>query len=380
MSSSNELYNRLREKLSALVRVKNGKQVSNWIWIVVGILQSESCHLSRIANNLPMKSKAASRITLLRRWLMNSHIKVWSFYKKVLEHVFAGWSSVSVIIILDGVMLFGDRWQVFRVSLLHGSRAIPLAWLVVEGKGLVKVSKLKSMLEKVQRFLKGHVKEVLFLADAGFRDWDWAQLCTELGWNYGIRIACNTYLTLPNGTTERLDRLVPENRNRYFQNALLTKEAVWQANVSVTWTTDKDGKPEMVAVMTNQMACCARLREYAKRMSIEQSFRDDKSGGFDLEHTRLQHAERLNRLLLATAVATLWCHELGEFVLKQGDAFRCQIDPSFQRTLSLFQLGLRWLKRSLATAIHFLPAFQASLSNLRLKPVIIQQPSSQCVS
>lgn len=376
MSSSQELYNQLDKKLRELVSVKNSKQITNWIWIVVGILQSESCHLSQIANTLPMKSQAASRISMIRRWLMNTHIKVWSFYKKILEHVFAGWSSVSAIIILDGVMLFGDRWQVFRISLLHGNRAVPLAWTVVEGKGLVKVGKLKSMLEKVQRFLKRHIQEVLFLADAGFRDWDWAQLCTELGWNYGIRIACNTYLTLPNGTKDRLDRLVPENRNRYFQNALLTKEAQWQANVSVTWTTDKDGKPEMVAVMTNQIACRARLREYAKRMSIEQSFRDDKSGGFDLEHTRLQHIERVNRLLLATAIATLWCHELGEFVLKCGDEVRRHVDPSFQRTLSLFQLGFRWLKRSLATAIHFLPAFQAKLSNLRLKPVILLQPSN----
>ena len=375
MSSSQELYNQLSEKLREMVSVKNSKQVINWVWIVVGILQSESSHLSEMANYLPMKTKSESRVTLLRRWLMNSHVKVWSFYKKVLEHVFAGWSNVTATIILDGVMLFGDRWQVFRVSLLHGNRAIPLAWTVVEGKGLVKVNKLKSMLEKVQRFLKRHVKEVLFLADAGFRDWDWAQLCTELGWNYGIRIACNTYLNLPNGTIDRLDRLVPENRNRYFQNALLTKEAKWPANVSVTWTTDKDGMPEMVAVITNQIACRARLREYAKRMSIEQSFRDDKSGGFDLEHTRLQHAERVDHLLLATAIATLWCHELGEFVLKHGEDFRRQVDPSSQRTLSLFQLGLRWLKRSLATAILILPAFQATLSNLRLKPVIIQQPS-----
>lgn len=56
-----------------------------------------------------------------------------------------------------------------------------------------------------------HVKGILFLADTGFRDWDSAQLCTELGWNYRIRIACNTYLALPIGTTNRLDRLVPEN-------------------------------------------------------------------------------------------------------------------------------------------------------------------------
>jgi len=195
MSSSQELYNQLSQKLRELVSVKNRKQITNWIWIVVGMLQSESCHLGQIANYLPLKSMAESRVTLIRRWLMNPHIKVWSFYKKVLEHVFTGWKSISATIILDGVMLFGDRWQVFRVSLLHGNRAVPLAWIVVKGKGLVKVTKLKNMLEKVQRFLKKHVQEVLFLADAGFRDWDWAQLCTELGWNYGIRIACNTYLT-----------------------------------------------------------------------------------------------------------------------------------------------------------------------------------------
>ncbi len=96
-----------------------------------------------------------------------------AFLQKVLEHVFAGWKNVSATIVLDGVMLFGDRWQVFRVSLLHGNRAAPLARVVVKGKGLVKVARLKNMSEKVQRFLKRHVQEVLFLADAGFRDWDW---------------------------------------------------------------------------------------------------------------------------------------------------------------------------------------------------------------
>jgi hypothetical protein len=212
---------------------------------------------------------------------------------------------------------------------------------------------------------------VTFLADAGFRDCDWAQLCEKLGWNYGIRVACNTYITLPNGTSNRLDQLVPVHCNRYFQTILLTRETKLQTNVSVTWTTDKKGEPEMVAIMSDQIAGPARLREYNLRMSIEQSFRDDKSGGFDMEHTRLQHVERIDHLLLAIAIATLWCHELGEFVLKQGNTFRSQVDPAHKRTLSLFQLGLRWLKRVLATGLYFLPNFRAILSNLRLKPVVL---------
>jgi hypothetical protein len=375
MSSSQELYNRLDEKLRALVPVKNRKQVTNWIWVIVGILQSESCNLSQIANCLPMETKAESRVTLIRRWLRNSQVKVWPFYKKVLEHVLAGWSSVEVYLILDGVMVFGDHWQIFRVSLRHGCRAIPIAWTIVEGKGLVKVNKLKNMLEKVQRFLKRYVKQVTLLADAGFRDCDWAQLCLDLGWNYAIRIACNTYITLPDGTSDRLDNWVPVNRNRYFQNVLLTQETKLQTNVSVTWTTDEKGQPEMVAIITDRIACRARLRDYAGRTGIEQSFRDDKSGGFDLAHTRLRHAQRIDHLLLALAIATLWCHELGEFVLQQGEPARCWVDPAHERTLSLFQLGLRWLKRFLATGLLVLPAFQACLSNLRLKPVVI--PISQ---
>jgi hypothetical protein len=378
MSSSQELYNRLNEKLRGLVAVKNGKRVTNWIWIIVGILQSQSSNLSQIANYLPMGTKAESRVTLIRRWLMNPQVKVWQFYKEVLEHVLSGWSSVEAYLILDGVMVFGDRWQIFRVSLRHGCRAIPIAWTIVEGNGLVKVAKLKSMLEKAQRFLKRYVKRVTLLADAGFRDCDWAQLCQVLGWNYAIRIACNTYITLPDGTSDRLDHPVPVNRNRYFQNVLLTRETKLQTNVSVTWTTDEKGKPDMVPIITDQIACRARLREYGFRMSIEQSFRDDKSGGFDLEHTRLQHAQRIDHLLLAIAIATLWCHELGEFVLRQGETARCWVDPAHERTLSLFQLGLRWLKRFLATGLHFLPDFQACLSNLRLKPVVIpisQKPS-----
>jgi hypothetical protein len=371
MSSSQELYNRLDEKLRALVQVKNRKRVTNWIWIIVGILQSESAHLSQIANSLPLETKAESRVTLIRRWLMNPQVKVWQFYKKVLEHVLSGWSGVEAYLILDGVMVFGDRWQIFRVSLRHGCRAIPIAWTIVEGNGLVKVNKLKSMLEKVQRFMKRYVKRVTLLADAGFRDCDWAQLCEELGWKYAIRIASNTYITLPDGTSDRLDNMVPINRNRYFQNVLLTRATKLQTNVSVTWTTDSKGQPEMVAIITDQIACRARLREYSFRMSIEQSFRDDKSGGFDLAHTRLQHAQRIDHLLLALAIATLWCHELGEFVLKQGEPARRLVDPAHERTLSLFQLGLRWLTRFLATGLLFLPNFQARLSNLKLKPVVI---------
>ena len=85
----------------------------------------------------------------------------------------------------------------------------------------------------------------------------------------------------------------------------------------------------------NQPANRRTLKQYLKRMHIEQSFRDDKSGSFDLEATKLTEPERLNHLLLAVAVAVLWIYDIGEQVLRAGD--RQEINPAHRRQLSVFK-------------------------------------------
>lgn len=372
MSSSDELYQRLIGTMGTLVSVKHIAELKNWIWIVVGILQSESIALSKIATYIPGETQAESRVTMIRRWLKNFHVDVWSFYKPVLEHALEDWTSGSANLILDGVMVGGDRWQILRLSLEHGHRAIPIGWVVVPGTGIPSVEKLEKMLSRAAEFLRPRVKEVRFLADRGFRDCDWAQLCQKLGWHYDIRTANNTLVTLKDGRCCSIAELGVEKGQRgYFQEVLFTQEAKLCANLSVTWTEgDENHSPELLAVVSDQIACRARLREYGIRMVTEESFRDDKSGGFDMADTRLLHAERLERLLLALAIAKLWCHELGEQVLKDGEPTRRAIDPGAQRELSIFQLGFRWLQRCLSTQIDHLPSFQAHLSPLSFAPVV----------
>lgn len=372
MSSSRELYNRMIETVRPLVAVAHISHLTNWMWIVVGILQANSIALSKIATHIPGEAKSESRVATIRRWLQNFRVEVWAFYKPILEQVLQGWQAVTAVVILDGVMVFGDRWQIFRLSLAHGARAIPLGWVVLEGKGNTQVACLEQMLTRAAQVLGPRVKHVLFLADRGFRDCDWPKLCLKLGWNYVIRVMGNTYVTLENGRCCRIDELgIRSGQRCYFQNVWLTQAQQLCAHLTVTWTdgTQKD-PPEILALISNQPACRARLRAYADRMSSEQSFRDNKSGGFDMGHTRLQHPDRLERLLLALAIATLWCHELGEHVLSEGETCRREIDPGPKRELSLFQLGLRWLKRCLSTNPQRLPAFRARLFPVTLAPVI----------
>jgi len=340
------------------------------MWIVVGILQANSLALSQIALHIPGDAKAESRVATIRRWLHDRQVKVWAFYQPVLEHVLAGWHAVEATVRLDGVEVYNGRLQIFRLSLRHGCRAIPLVWTVLAGPGLTQVENLEAMLRRAAKFLQPRVQQVRFLADCGFRDCDWAVLCLKLGWNYDIRVACNTIITLRDYPPCRLDELgVRPQQRRYFQDVQLTRTHMLSTNLSVTWTDgDAQHVPELLAVMSNQVAGRQRLREYGWRMSIEQSFRDDQSGGFDMEHTRLQHPKQLERLLLALAIATLWCHELGEYVLLEGDTYRREIDPGSERELSLFQLGLRWLKRCVSTDIDRLPDFKARLLPFQLRP------------
>lgn len=371
--SSYELYDRLSEQMTDLMQsqVSNIKQLTNLIWLATCIINGETISLGKLVTYLAGDALASSRVTRIRRWLMNPHVDVWQLYEPLLKHILKDWQAKTVSVILDGSMVFGDRLQIFRLSLAHGNRAIPLWWVVLPGKGLVKSEKLSELFTRVAKFLNPYAEQVLFLADCGFRSYDWVELCQSVGWQYRIRIARSTHIHLRTGRTVRLDALtIKRGRIVCFNTVRLTLTRQFVTHVSITWSRgDANTDPELVIVVSDQRASPDRLREYAVRMDIEQSFKDDKSAGFDIDHTRLQHPERLERLLLAVAIATIWCHELGEFVLQQGESARRLIDPGFTRALSLFQLGLRWLKHALAVLLDSLPPFQAILSNIDLPPV-----------
>ncbi|MEW6735789.1 MAG: transposase [Acidobacteriota bacterium] len=268
---------------------------------------------------------------------MNENIDVWQYYQTILARVLKNWRDKDIKVIVDGVSVFGERFQVFRLSIAHGCRAFPLHWTIIAGKGLTTAQALQPIFEQAAEFLKGRVRTVTLLADRGFRDYDWAEVCLAVGWHYNIRIAANTTVWLEQGIICRIDELgMKFGQPQFHQPVLLTLEAEFETNLSVTWT--NDGK-QLLAVISDKPANRARLSEYGIRMQIEESFRDDKSGGFDLDHSRLHHADRLSRLLLAEAIATIWCHELGERCLQGGDDMRRLVDPAWQRELSIFNLA-----------------------------------------
>lgn len=370
LGSSFILYSRLFATLARFCRneVSNIKQLVTLTWMVVGVLQARSIAPSKLAPYLPGDSLAASHEARLRRWLKNPRIDVWKLYQPLLEQVLVGWERSSIYLIIDGTCVGNGRWTIWRLSIAHGCRAIPVAWAVTAGTGSVTVEHLQPLLRSVAAWLSGRVRQVTFLADRGFHDYRWAQLARELSWDYAIRLPCSTTITLQTGEVRRIDALgVAPGKTGFFQDVRVTAEGQWPAHLAITWTRPTPKQPaEIVALMANRKANRKRLRVYLRRMQIEQSFRDDKSAGFDMNHTKLDDPARIERVLLAVAIAALWCHELGEQVLSTNQ--RRSVDPGWKRELSIFQLGLRWLARCLATFPQRLCVFSASLTPIRLLP------------
>jgi hypothetical protein len=367
MSISQELYTGVFTKLRSVHPEPHLKRIANWVWVIVGLILSQSVHLSQIAQHIPSEAQAAGRIAQVRRWLSNKFIHVPDFYRPLITEVLQSWAHKNVFILLDGCSVNHDALQFFRLSLSHCFRAIPLTWLVVNGSGLITVEKCDALLDEAAQLLR-RMATVTFLADRGFRDKDWAQKCRKLGWNYGLRVANNTGVTLADGRVLAINTLgVKPGHPRYFQNVRLTAEADWACNLAVTWTKPTPKQPaELCAIALNRTADARSLKDYLKRMHIEESFRDEKSGSFDLDATKLTDPERLNHLLLAIAVAVLWIYDIGEDMLRTGE--RQEIDPAYQRQLSVFQIGWRKLRRWITCQSSTLPVLTLRLSPFRLAP------------
>jgi hypothetical protein len=79
------------------------------------------------------------------------------------------------------------------------------------------------------------------------------------------------------------------------------------------------------------------LDEYGLRFDSEETFLDEKSGGFQLQASELATPEALERLLLIVAIATLHLTSLGWGVVQAGK--RRWVDTHWDRGLSYLKMG-----------------------------------------
>lgn len=285
------------------------KTVVRKLSLAVGaMLEGQTPNTADLANLLPLDTERQDmREQWLRRLLKNpllrSEVLMEPFARQELEK--AAGNGQVVLLSLDQTDL-GNRMAVLMVCLRVGDRSLPLAWMVQSGAANIGFEGQRIVLEQVLAWLPAGA-EVVLSADRFYPSGELFEWLHVHDWGYRLRLKGNLTVDIGVGDIDTTGDLAAGVRERYAPNARLFARGV-STNIGVL---HEPGHPEPWIIAMECTPTRAAVLDYAARWAIEPTFSDFKSRGFDLEDSQLEHADRLERLILIMALAMYWCVRIG---------------------------------------------------------------------
>lgn len=358
MSDSRRRYDAIETKLRQLLPEQWAEcetRMVNLSLLVSAIPKAKELTQSALASEMPVAAQNTSLAQRQRRWVKNEQVDERACYEPIIKPFVQALSGSTIPLILDTTDA-GLNSHLLTVAVGYQRRALPVAWQGGEGsRGHTSGQTQVELLDYVTTLIPSD-GDVVVLGDGEFGHVQLLQwLAQRPTWNYALRVASDTYVCYE-GQWRRLDSFkVQPGETIWLEQVALTKKAAYgPVNVWLTWDTKHD---RLVPVVTNLDLPQEVQHWYAKRPWIEPLFGDVKGHGFDFQTCRLQHPERLSRLMLAVALAYLWLFFLGTVAITTGQ--RKWVDRTDRRDRSLFTIGRLWLNHLLKLdkpiPIGFLP-------------------------
>ena len=341
----NNLYHNWMQRICELRPNQRITQVRNFVWLMIGIYQSHSVTLSKIAIKIPGSAKLVSTTRRLSRFLDNPAINVREWYQPIAEY----WLQAQlqclgeICLIVDGTKV-GYGHQLLMVSLAYRKRAIPIVWTWVKHvRGHSSAHKQLALLNYVRTLLP--VGAAVFLVgDCEFGSVEVLKWLDHKHWWYVLRQKSDTCLWFDQfGQWKPFSSFIQKaGQSLWLGQGCLTAKEIYLTNLLVHW---QIGEKEPWHLATNLPDRTMALKYYQRRMWCEELHGDLKDHGFDLESTMLHDFLRLSRLTLAVAFLYVWLISVGGRSIHQG--LRHLVDRNDRRDLSIFQIGLRFTQRRL---------------------------------
>lgn len=336
---------RLYRSIGAFVRqggmvLPDIRLMVTFLWAVVGLLRSQQIHLSQWILHRPGKQQARSKERQLVRWLQNERIEVDRVYRQLSTAALVEWQQQRVEVALDTSSLW-ERFVIVRLSLIYRGRALPLVWKVVERQSVsVGFGDYADLLWRAKDLFPAGCC-VTLLADRGFVDVELMRLAVQLGWHFILRAKQSLLVYRAFHDSTKVGRLMPPKGHIHlFDVTQVTARRFGPVALALGHVRTAQGYQPW-ALITDLPPSLETFTQYGRRFDIEENFLDDKSAGFQLEASELRNAQVLERLCLILATATLYLVATGTAI--QAMNLRLLVDPHWQRGLSYFQLGWRWL-------------------------------------
>jgi hypothetical protein len=226
----------------------------------------------------------------------------------------------------------------------HG-RATPLVWKTVK-KSTLKGTRNQheyEIVEWLHEVLAEDV-EIILLADRGFGDQKFYDLLLTLGWDFVIRFRARISVQNAEGESRAAEAWVPDNgRATMLRNVYVTEDRAPLPAVVVA-RGRKMKEAWCLATSLSKRTAAAVVKLYAKRFTIEETFRDEKNlhFGMGLSATHIKDGARRDRLLLLAAIAHALLTLLGAASEEAGLDAYLKANTVKRRTHSLYRQGLYW--------------------------------------
>jgi hypothetical protein len=329
--------------------------------LICGLAGGQRAHLSTIADHAPSgRAKQESLIGRFRRFLKHDAQTVDGWFLPVAKALLTTLASQPITLVMDG-SLVGRGCIALMLSVVYHGRALPLCWVVIEGKkGHFPQDLHCALLAQVHKIMPAGAT-VCFLGDGEFDGTELQDALQQYGWQYVCRTASNITLTAYGVRFHVADLGPPRGEMLAVTPCLMTAELYGPVSILAVWEQQYE---QPLYLVTNMADLDAAVQHYRKRPQIETFFSDQKSRGFHMHKSHLSDPKRVCRLLIASCLAYLWIVYLGVCALRHN--WRKRLHRQDRCDLSLFRLGLRLLARCLKDHVP--------LPRGLLVPVIVPAP------
>jgi len=321
----------------------HAKRVAALAGATLGVMTGASLAVAMIGQALAQARGLVTKhaVKQVDRLMSNAGIDVWdSFARWVPQQV---GTNRDILVAMDWTEFAHDGQSTLVLSLVTGhGRAAALIWLTVWQEELAdqRNDVEDACLRRLAETLPAGCR-VTILADRGFGDQKLFAYLGELGFSYVIRFRGNIRVTDATGETRpAADWVSKGGRARKLRDARVTAQGR-QVGAVICVHAKGMKEPWCLAASDPEATAAVLVNHYAKRWTIEPSFRDTKDlrFGMGLSSTRIGEPMRRDRLLLVSAFAVALLTLLGTVGESLGMDRLLKSNTSKTRSHSLFRQG-----------------------------------------
>jgi hypothetical protein len=329
MSDCGTTYRKVREFVKSVypseLKGNLSRNMNTLAAMITGIIIGKETQLPQIATNVPESIKLPSTEKRFKRLIINEKVTEETYFLPFIQTLLNKLGLEEMVLAIDG-SLVGRGCICLMINLIYKHRALPLAFIVVEGKkGHLPEETHIELVKKLHPLIPESTKQVILLGDGEFDGTMLQQTVSDFGWKYVCRTSSNITIYADDEPfqIDTLAALLPKGHYKHLRNCTITGKKYGPVTAIAWWGEDND---EPIFLVTNFKSASKACEYYTKRFTIETFFSDQKSRGFNIDKSHLSSPRRLTRLMYASCLAYLWI--IFFWYLGIGDRFAQTDTPS----------------------------------------------------